>query len=297
MKATADETFFIPTGDRHPVRADLYRGGDGTVLCILCHGFKGHKSWGFLPSIASRLSREGISALCMDFSHNGTIPPAGTEGARRSETSPGALYLDPKLFSRNTLSREVSDLASVIEFSSSGRIPGLASIQRIGLFGHSRGGVSALLNALRYEKVRALATWSMPVHPDVFSEQQKKRWREERVMAFIDSSSNTSMCVDVSYLEDIERNRDLFDMEKAAAGLAVPHLLVHGALDIPIPAEAAVRLFRAEKQLTARRLLLVKSGHTFGVANPGRTNGEALARAIDVTALWFKKHLTGGEEK
>jgi len=33
------------------------------------------------------------------------------------------------------------------------------------------------------------------------------------------------------------------------------------------------------------------------VGNPGRTNGEVLARAIDVTELWFKKHLTGGEEK
>jgi fermentation-respiration switch protein FrsA (DUF1100 family) len=288
------DTFFIATGDEHPVRADLYMPEHTFGVCILCHGFKCYKTWGFIPYLAGGLVDEGIAALAIDFSHNGTIPFKGRGGedplAAAQDTSP---YISPGLFRKNTLARESSDLSKVLrdilETGLEGRLkPGVP----MGLFGHSRGGVSAILNALQFKEVKAISTWSVPSHPDVFSVEQKRKWKERGSIDFTNASSSVAMAVDRVYLDDLEKHRDSYDMEEAVRRLQIPYLIVHGAIDIPVSAESAVKLYRAASSVAGKRLVFVKAGHAFGAATPFLEPCYALRKARNETIAWFTDHFS-----
>jgi pimeloyl-ACP methyl ester carboxylesterase len=293
MSGTIPQTIRIPTGDEHPVWADLYLPDEPRGLCILCHGFKGYRTWGFLPWLAGCLFSSGFAALSIDFSHNGTIPPAANGTA--AQPARGVRYHDPDLFSRNTLSRERSDLASVIRYVIAGGLGGAVDPRMpLGLLGHSRAGVTVILNALEFEEVRAVVSWGTPAHPDIFSDEQKQKWRAAGRIEFTDSASGAPLAIDGVYLKDIEENYELYDLERAVARLQAPYLIVQGIADLPVPPEAAVRLYRAGNPRNPRRLVLVRSGHTFGTAGPFAGPPEALRKAKDETVGWFTIHLGSG---
>ncbi len=286
----------IPTRDLCPVTADLYMNGQSESVCIICHGFKGHSKWGFLPYVAGKLAQAGVASLAIDFSHNGAVAGRGLPDiqVRNKSLTP---HMDSELFHRNTLSREVSDLGCVIEFVMNGGLDDFfTEAPSIGLFGHSRGGISAILNAVEFDNIGAISTWSTPVHPDVFTYEQKQKWRAQGALEFSDSRTGTQLSVGISYLDDLEANRRRFDMKKAVGMLKPPHLIVHGSGDVPIPADSAVQLFRLEKHLTNRRLLLVKSGHTFGINDNRKQAGLALVQAAKETAAWFARFLNQKEK-
>jgi len=117
-----------------PVRGDLHDAGPGAPLALVLHGFKGFRRWGFFPWLCERLRAGGVSALRLDFSHNGY-------GERDFDR------LD--LFAIDTWTRHQEDLAAVAA-ALDGR--------SFAIFGHSRGGADALLFAAREPRVRAIAT-------------------------------------------------------------------------------------------------------------------------------------------
>lgn len=282
-------TILVATGDEYPVRADLYLPPEPAGICVLCPGFKGYRSWGFFPYLAERLGMAGYAAATIDFSHNGTIA-AGGAGADTVR------YCEPDLFSMNTISRECADLAFLLRHIQEDGLDG--AVDRalpIALFGHSRAGVSVILNAIECPRVTAIASWGTPAHPDVFSEEQKKRWRETGAIEFTDSATQTVLRVGSVYLLDIEEQYRRFDLTKAVARLKTPYLIVNGTADVPVPASEALRLYHAANRKNAIRLLLVRSGHTFGAASTVTAPTVALKRATEETVAWFKNHLGKGD--
>jgi len=116
MTTQPDKTLVIPTADSHPVVADWYASENAeAAVVVLCHGFKGHRRWGFFPYLADRLRRSGFGALVIDFSLNGTVATPGSRAA------PYTVYQAPLLFERNTLARESDDLRRVVAFVREGR--------------------------------------------------------------------------------------------------------------------------------------------------------------------------------
>lgn len=284
-------TIFVATGDEHPVRADLYLPRRPEGICVLCPGFKGYKSWGFIPYLAKQLCHAGYAAAAIDFSHNGTIPSGGSG----SGTGTGR-YCEPSLFSKNTISREYDDLASILHHIQNDGLDGaIAPTLPIALYGHSRAGVSVVLNALECAQVEAIASWGTPVHPDIFSEEQKKKWRETGAIEFTDSSTDTVLRVRSTYLQDIEENYRRFDMTEAVARLTTPYLIVNGTADVPVPPSAALRLYHVSNRENATRLLLVRSGHTFGADSASARPTTALKRATEETVGWFRNYLGKGD--
>lgn len=283
-------TIRIKTGDENPVRADLYMPPRQAGICILCPGFKGHRNWGFFPYLAERLAGAGFAALTIDFSHNGTIPSDDGPGNTVSQ-----LYCDPGRFSRNTISRECDDLRAVIRAVQDDGLDGaLDRTLPLALFGHSRAGVPVILMAHSFSQVRAIASWGTPVHPDIFSEEQKRKWRETGALEFTDAATGTLLRVGTTYLDDIEQNSRRFDLARAVTDLATPYLIVNGTADIPVPPEAAIRLFRANSGNNTARLLLVRASHTFGAAGTAFTPTVALERAAGETVDWFRTYTPKG---
>jgi dienelactone hydrolase len=280
----------IPTRDDHPVVADWYTPltGAGAVprFVVMCHGFKGHRRWGFIPFLAARLAAAGFGALALDFSHNGVGSSARGEG--------GARFGAPALFRANTIARELEDLAGVLAWARDpargAKALGLDEHARAGLWGHSRGGVVSVLTALAHADVAALVTWSASAHPDHFTDRQKALWREKGEMAFKDYASGASLAMGVALLDDIEQHRAEYAAADRAGDLSIPHLIVHGEHDPTVPVADSYRYYDTPTLRADKKLLRLLTGHTYGYED-GRIVSEALENAIKATLEWFESYL------
>ncbi len=281
----------IPLPDGLTVRTDAYLpgAGPGRGIVVVCHGFMGHRRWGFLPELCRRLRNAGLAALSMDFTLNGYIHNAG--GSPSHENS----LLDPEIFRRNTISRESSDLGGVVRHISKnsfgGRIPHGAPV---GLYGHSRGALSVILHALEREGCRAICTWATTSNPNFYTDHQKKVWRQNGFYEFTDPNSGLPLALDLSYLEDLETNCERFRLLDRVRRLKVPHLLVHGTMDLVVPPACSEKIYEAETDLTDKHLVLLKTGHTFGFANNSSAFSQAFEIACRETVMWFHKYLAAG---
>jgi dienelactone hydrolase len=285
----------IPTRDAHPVVADWYapNGTDhGNVdrVIVMSHGFKGHRRWGFIPIVATRLQFKGFGVLAIDFSHNGHVP---ADGSVVEEVAEG--FIAPELFRENTIARERDDLAHVLTWL---RDPlggtfllGLTENAVIGLWGHSRGGVISILTALDDPGITALVTWSALAHPDHYTERQKELWRTKGELAFTDYASGTALALGEAYLDDIEAQRDAYAVGDRAQDLAIPHLIVHGEHDPTVPVADSYKFYDTPTIRADKKLLRLLTGHTYGY-DEGRIASEALDNAIKATAEWFETYLT-----
>lgn len=309
MRVCAVERIKVPTEDDFAVHGDLYTipRQERTGIVVLCHGFKGYRKWGFFPFVARRLAEAGFAALSIDFSFNGGFPGEPRTFVYEREdndvVSSGETtitpYARPDLFRRNTLLRERSDLDTVLRAIAQdglgGRIPAGAPV---GLFGHSRGAVIATLAACENDAVAALCTWSCPVHPDHFTAAQKARWRKNGEYEFTNARDGTRLALSTDHLDDIEANHDAYDVVRRVASLRVPHLIVHGEADLAVRSGDASALHEAEKELRDKRLLVIRTGHTFGVTDeigiyPNKTP-RPLVEASDATVEWFTHYLEKG---
>jgi len=294
-------TIEIPTADDHPVWGDLYLPTTGSAqgIVLLCHGFKGYRTWGFLPYVAECLREAEIAALSLDMSFNGTLPLPDRAARRGSGRAAPSRYVRPDLFEQNTLAREHADIRHAVRFVTEGGLrEHIGAPLLIGLFGHSRGAIAATLNAIERPEVRALCTWSAIDDPDNFTPEQKQRWRRDGVYTFTESTGGKSLGIGLGYLDDLEENRDYYFMRDRVKELRVPHLIVHGQADMTVPVECAFNLHGAEKQLRHKQLVVLHTGHTFGIPYPEpellTRPSAALLRATNETVAWFKTHLYGG---
>ena len=282
----------IPTHDAHPVIADWYpplaAAGPAARVVVMCHGFKGHRRWGFIPLVAARLAASGFGALAIDFSHNGRVAADGSGPDRE------ARVIAPELFRANTIARELDDLAGVLAWvrdPARGRETlGLDEHVVVGLWGHSRGGVVSILTALGDTKLAALATWSASAHPDHFTERQKRIWREKGELAFKDFATGASLAMGVALLDDIEQNRSTYAAAERAVDLTLPHLIVHGEHDPTVPVKDSYRYYDTPLILADKKLLRLLTGHTYGY-DDGYIASDALENATRATVEWFETYL------
>jgi pimeloyl-ACP methyl ester carboxylesterase len=273
------------------VLADWYPplSGESPVqrIIVLCHGFKGHRRWGFIPLLAARLAANSFGALAIDFSHNGRVPEDGTP------TVAGPL-IAPALFKHNTIARGLDDHPAVQQWirdrGRGGRTLDLDENVVIGLWGHSRGGVVSILTALEDASVQALVSWSASAHPDHFTDRQKMMWREKGELAFKDFSSGTPLSMDVSLLDDIERHREDYAAADRAHDLAMPHLIVHGEHDPTVPVKDSYRYYDTPTIRADKKLLRLLTGHTYGY-DDGYIASDALENATKATVEWFDTYL------
>lgn len=270
-----------------PVRADLRKGSGGAerALVIACHGFLGYKRWGFFPYLSERLAAAGFDVLTMSFSLNGVDETTG-------------LFERPDEFARNTVSAELADLRRALDFVRGGGLNGEGvRPAAIGLFGHSRGGAVAILAAAGSADVRSIVTWSTVARLDRYTNRRKAAWKREGELVFNDTRSNRPLALDYSYYEDIDANRNAFDIRRASVALAVPHLMVHGDRDAAVTLREVRTLLAGPGAPSPRLEIVHGAGHTFNAAHPMRRPTGALERAVGLTADWFERTLpTDGKD-
>lgn len=243
---------------------------------VICHGFKGFMEWGFFPYLANLLAARGFVAIRFNLSGTGMQP--GDE-----------LVTDPDAFRANTYGREVAELLAVLKATGETLAPGRVDRDRLGLFGHSRGGGDAILAASR-ECLRALVTWAAIADIDRFTPEQKEEWRRQGEMPVVNARTGQRLALGPGMLAEIEARPPDLDILAAAATVRVPWLIVHGEDDETVPVEDGRRL--AERAGGERELRLIPEGsHTFGSRHPFAGPTPQLIQALNATQHWFRAHL------
>lgn len=178
-----------------------------TPLLIVCHGFTGSKEGkGKALEMARWLVQRGVASVLFDFA-----------GCGQSEGE----------FKDVTLSHHVEDISSVVSCCREN------GWQNIGLLGRSFGGAAALAYTAADPAVRALCTWSAPVHLDrLFGS------RPGDLLA----PDGTIVRLKDEFFSDLRRH----DLLLAAARISPrPLLVIHGTADEVVPVREAEDLFVA----------------------------------------------------
>lgn len=238
---------------------------------LILHGFKGFKDWGMFPAFAERVARSGVTAVTCNVSGSGVA---------------GQQFSHPDRFARNTYTRELHDIAAVIEALMTGAL-GVAPPPRLGLVGHSRGGGLAILTAARDERVSVLVTWAAISTVARWDAETIAGWRRRGSLPDINSRTGDVLQRDVEVLEDALANAEgSLNIGAAAAGMRCPWLLVHGTADLAVPVAEAEALLAVAPAATTVPLLLPGAGHTFGAVHPWRGSTPELDQTMESTIRW-----------
>jgi len=247
----------IPGSDGRPILGDTHLpdGGidaaQGAVL--LLHGFKGYKDYGFFPLLAARFAEAGLVAHRFNFSHSGMTNDLDT-------------FARPDLFERDTWSKQVVDVVAVCAAIQSRALPG-AGLPLV-IFGHSRGGVTALLAAVELGGVvDGLITAAAPHQACSLDAQQREQLRRSGRLASPSSRTGQTLYVGKAWLEEIEANPQRFDPVRAAGRVSCPHLILHGKDDPTVPWVAAHALHDAPGTNSTLEII-GGAQHTFNAPNP-----------------------------
>ena len=252
---------------------------------VICHGFKGFMDWGFFPHLAQLLAGRGFTVVRFNFTSSGM--------------SPGDAHVtNTSAFSSATYSRDLDELLAVL--TALGETVGAQVVDRdrVGIFGHSRGGGTALLAAAHpdwSERVGALVTWSAVATFDRFSDADKRLWRQEGSIPVLNKRTGQELQLALGVLEDLERRGPELDLLAAARRRQAPWLLVHGGDDDTVPATEARELAADCLKKGWRRKALALKPFTGMLADDwfvartgytGEDGWEIMLPADQAAALW-----------
>ncbi len=266
-------------GDKMPADFRFNQSGEKKPLIVFSHGFKGFKDWGCFPYMMERLADAGFFCVSFNFSYNGT----GEDPKDQIDFT----RLD--LFAKNTFSRELDDLGSVIDYLDANRNSYEYDFDELYLLGHSRGGGISILKAGEDDRVKKLAVLASVNSFDRYSDILKQKWKEAGFFEVLNSRTNQVMRMNYDLIDDLEKNLQRLDIRKAIENIQVPTLLVHGMQDITVDYSNGEDLFsRSDKSHTFFRLI-ENTGHTFGAVHPYEGTTKALEEVIEILTGFFRR--------
>ena len=200
----------------------------------------------------------------------------------------------PEEFASNTVSREIADLKSVCEFARGSSMPVRVEGRPWGLLGHSRGAAVSILAARDVPEAGAVVSWSGLARLDRYTQRRKKEWKMTGRLPFNESRAESGLWLDYSYFEDIERHGSEYDVALRAAGMGIPHLIVHGRHDRAVTMREASELLEHPRKSEVKLEVIEGCGHAFGAVHPMEKAPACLQKAAVTTALWLMDRLTCG---
>ena len=271
---------FIFTGsDNESIAVTTYGETSPDKHCVIyLHGFKGFKDWGFVPFIGEYLADNNFFVITFNFSHNGI-------GENRLE------FTEEEKFANNTFSLELEELNEVID-AYLNNFFGDKSNSKIGLIGHSRGGGDSLLVGSLRDEIGSVVLWASVANFNRYSERQANEWRKKGVFEVLNTRTNQMMKLNLSLLEDLEKNRvGLLNLEQAAKNMNKPMLILHGEQDLAVPVKEAEQIYDWSNKEKTELFKISATGHTFDVTHPFRGSNSKLEVLLDKTFQFFNKNL------
>ena len=239
-------------------------------VLIFCHGLKGFKDWGCFPYILESIAEEDIFTVSFNFSYNGI----GASAHEEQEFT----RLD--LFAKNTISRELDDLESIIGFLSEVQKEYNYDLNQIYLMGHSRGGGVAIIKTAENKKIKKLITLASVSTFDRYTDRAKKQWKEKGYIETLNTRTKQLMRFNYTLLQDIEKNKKRFDLPKVISKINVPTLIIHGAMDLSVDYSEAQILYNNSNHKNTRLEIYESTNHTFGAEHPFKGTSPIMENVI-----------------
>ena len=189
----------------------------------------------------------------------------------------------------NTLSRDHEDLETLVDYARRMKlIKG-----KFGLFGHSRGGGTAIVFAAGAESdVSSLVTWSAISYPNRWSREDMLTWRKRGYAEVTNSRTGQIMRLGTGMLDDVELHGGTkLNIEAAAGKIKVPWLIVHGTGDDTVPSSEAERLHALSPRVSTLRLI-EGANHGFDAKHPLSEIPPVLEKVVLETVKFFVRNAT-----
>ena len=222
---------------------------------IICHTFHDNKDNELIFSLWDDLSRAGFVCLRFDFSGRGE-----SQGD----------------FKDLTISQEINDLKAAFNFLDRHE---QVDSDRIGILGHSMGGIDAILFAAKHKKTASIAALSTRSDTkefidSYFDDYQQKLWKQRGYVQMHNKSE-----ISADFLRDAEKHSITEEIKK----IECPILMVHGTDETRVPFEDARELFNHAKE--QKKLELIEGAdHHF-------TAGAHRQELLDAVIGWFNRTL------
>lgn len=243
------------------------RTNSQTPIIVFLHGFKGFKDWGAFDLMAQIWTQKGFLVFKVNFSHNGTTTEKPLD------------FEDLDAFGQNTLTKELSDTATVINFvyNKKSDLP-KRNTEDIRLVGHSRGGSTAIIYASKDKRIKKVITLSAvsDLEERYFNEQNKKDWHRNGVVVVENARTNQKMPLYESFYEDFKKKPANYSVKEATQKLAqtnTPQLILHGIKDSSVTEKDAQDIFEwrnstpTENQ-NVKLVLIENADHTYNTQHP-----------------------------
>ena len=227
-----------------------YHGGtaDTDVLVVIGHGVTGNKDRPFVQTLANGLAAAGFPALRMSFTGNG-----------RSEGD----------FRDCTISKEVTDLGSVLDVVAAGR--------KIVYAGHSMGGAVGVLATSQDSRIGHLVSLAGMVHTAKFCKVEFGDQVPDEGFMWEDEDCPLSC----AYVNDLGQIGSVLDR---GAAIQVPWLLIHGTEDDVVPIGETHEIFEKGNE-PKKKVVIEGANHVF-------STDEASAAMVTAVAEWLKEQLS-----
>jgi len=239
-------------------------------VLIFCHGLKGFKDWGCFPYILESIAEEDIFTVSFNFSYNGIGDTAREEQE----------FTRLDLFAKNTISRELDDLESIIDYLSEVQKEYNYDLNQIYLLGHSRGGGIAIIKTAENKKIKKLITLASVSTFDRYTDRAKKLWKEKGYIETLNTRTKQLMRFNYTLFQDIEKNKKRFDLPKVISRIKVPTLIIHGAMDLSVDYSEAQILYNNSNHKNTRLEIYESTNHTFGAEHPFKGTSPILENVI-----------------
>jgi len=222
---------------------------------IICHTFHDNKDNEFIFNLWDVISRAGFIVLRFDFSGRGE-----SQGN----------------FKDLTISREIEDIQAAFDFIDKHE---QVDSSKIGLIGHSMGGIDSILFASGNKKIKALVT--MATRADTkeflnsyFDKYQQDQWRQRGYIQMHNFNEISS-----DFLQDAEGHEVLESLKS----IRCPLLVIHGTDDTRVPFEDARELFNHAPE--PRQIELIEG------ANHRFTEDTLRDQVLDILIDWLIRNL------
>jgi dienelactone hydrolase len=241
-------------GDCHPPEGEAPPRG----VVIIAHGFKGYKDYGMFPRIAGACARGGFIAHRFNFSHSGMT--------NRIET-----FEQPDLFEKDTWNRQVFDLRCVIEAAARGELSGRGLPYVV--FGHSRGGATALLAAglladePTFPQPACIITAAAPSYCNPFSQEESNLLLRQGWIESPSSRTGQKLRVGRAFLQEQLDDPEAHNVLAMTRRIRCPLLVVHGDADPTVPVTCGEQIAAAAGD-RGELLVIPAADHVFNTPNP-----------------------------
>lgn len=230
-----------------------YWEADSDTGIVMSHGYTGDKTeWGYFDKIAEELNEAGYNVLAFDFAGSG-------------ESDDEALKIK----------NQVEDLETAIDYIKS------REIERVGLFGHSQGGLVSLRNYSDDIEAMVLTspvTDSMANYADYrLTESQRKELETEgQWTKYREKGPRTKIVIDKEILEE----KESVDQDELLENVECPVRIIHGNKDEVVSLSSSETTI---EKLDNSDLTVID-----GLSHDYDSN---LDKVSDSTIEWFEKYL------